>query len=380
MAKRILNGGNAIQIEPKVISASGEGSGQTYSQATHYFALDGVRVMAAVAVLFWHYQHFFMPSALSQVTPAQRMLSPLYSFFGPIYDYGYIAVQIFWILSGFVFAAVYVERQVTNVSFFWARFARLYPLHMFTLIVVATLQSLSVAVVGHEQIYSYNDWYHFILQVFMASQWGFQHGSSFNGPIWSVSVEILLYLAFWLVLPLIRKAQLNVAFILALICWIFANFSEAAGYLVWTGGSYFFAGVAVWRFQNKTQSRPSIIACFAALSFASGLIILARLPQFENSLAVPMIAIGLLGLALALDRSALQRYLKHTKPMGDLTYGIYLWHVPVQIAALIALQYRGASNLAYSPYFLIGFLFTVIALAAVSFRYFELPLRVKFRR
>ena len=40
----------------------------------------------------------------------------------------------------------------------------------------------------------------------MASEWGFQNGPSFNGPIWSISVEILVYLMFFLILRHINKS------------------------------------------------------------------------------------------------------------------------------------------------------------------------------
>lgn len=346
----------------------------------HYLALDVVRVMSAIAVLFWHYQHFFMPSALTQVTAAQRALSPLYGFFKPLYDHGYIAVQIFWILSGFIFAAVYVERAATTASFFWARFARLYPLHLLTLIIVGILQYVSVAVAGHEQIYTNNNLYHFALQIFFVSEWGWQQDNSFNGPIWSVSVEILIYLAFWSVLPILRKSQSNPAIAIALFCWLLANFSPVAWHAVWACGSYFFAGAAMWRIHSKSRTSPIVISCASGVFLFWGIIILANWPNLENKIAVPLISIGLLGLALAVDRSPLHRYCEPAKPLGNLTYGVYLWHVPLQIAVLIAIQHWGASRLMYSPFFLLGFIISVLIVSVVSYRYFEKPMRLAFRR
>lgn len=72
-------------------------------------------------------------------------------------------------------------------------------MHFLTLVIVAVLQAVSVARFGASQIYDNNNVYHFVLQLFFASEWGLQAGHSFNAPIWSVSVEILVYAGFWLV-------------------------------------------------------------------------------------------------------------------------------------------------------------------------------------
>jgi peptidoglycan/LPS O-acetylase OafA/YrhL len=56
------------------------------------------------------------------------------------------------------------------------------------------------------QIYPYNDAYHFMLHVFFMSHWGFEVGESFNQPIWSVSVEIFIYIVFFALLKYIFRA------------------------------------------------------------------------------------------------------------------------------------------------------------------------------
>ena len=46
-------------------------------------------------------------------------------------------------------------------------------------------------------IYQFNDFRHFLLNLCFAQSWGFEYGLSFNGPTWSVSIEILLYVVFF---------------------------------------------------------------------------------------------------------------------------------------------------------------------------------------
>jgi len=160
--------------------------------------IDLLRGIAALAILFWHYQHFYFPRAGVNGVADSRAEQPLFDEFAWLYLHGDWAVQFFWILSGFIFFHVYASRRDVGLwEYFSNRFSRLYPLHFITLFVVAWLQFLSWSWFGHFQIYQLNDVWHFILNLFMASHWGFQEGYSFNGPIWSISVEILVYAMFF---------------------------------------------------------------------------------------------------------------------------------------------------------------------------------------
>ena len=106
---------------------------------------------------------------------------------------------MFYAISGFVFAYIYlsINEKVSGKEFFVNRFARLYPLHFATLIIVAILQIINWSTTNSFQITHYNDFYHFILQLFFISSWGFEEGHSFNGPIWTVSIEIFIYGVFF---------------------------------------------------------------------------------------------------------------------------------------------------------------------------------------
>jgi len=63
--------------------------------------------------------------------------------------------------------------------------------------------------------YRDNDLPHFLAQLFLASEWGIVHDSSFDGPIWSISIEVLAYFVFFMMLLATRSWLLNVAFIVA---------------------------------------------------------------------------------------------------------------------------------------------------------------------
>ena len=79
------------------------------------------------------------------------------------------------------------------------RFSRLNPLHIVTLAAVALLQYCYFDRYGAYFVYHINDLQHFMLHLFFASNWQPDDPLTFNGPVWSVSIEILLYAAFYLV-------------------------------------------------------------------------------------------------------------------------------------------------------------------------------------
>lgn len=87
--------------------------------------LNGLRGLACSCVaFFWHYQHF---------TPNHFPFS--YLAYWP-YHYGWIAVEFFFLLSGFIFFYKYSNLISNNAisfkKFFILRFSRLYPLHFVT--------------------------------------------------------------------------------------------------------------------------------------------------------------------------------------------------------------------------------------------------------
>lgn len=166
----------------------------------YYSAVDFLRGMGALTILVWHYHHFYFEKAYFGPTNGSPSWDfarqPFYELLFIPYHWGMWAVQFFWMLSGFVFAFVYLQKEMSAKSFFIFRFSRLYPLHFISLLVIATLQYISLYLLGSFQILEINDLYHFVLNLFFAQHWGLQEGYSFNSPSWSVSVEELVYWGF----------------------------------------------------------------------------------------------------------------------------------------------------------------------------------------
>jgi len=211
----------------------------------HFNALDLSRLLAACAVLFWHYQHFFVPPVSYQFHVDRSVVSPFYHQLAWLFDYGHVAVQYFWAVSGFVFAHVYLADAGARGRFWLARVARLWPLHLLTLVLVALMQAAYNGINGTEFIYHQQSVKHFLLSLGLAHYWGWQGDQSFNGPSWSLSTEILAYAAFWVLLPGLRRAPLVLALAAAMLALglFFGGFPNKP---VFTCIGYFFGGAAVY--------------------------------------------------------------------------------------------------------------------------------------
>lgn len=191
---------------------------------------------------------------------------------------------LFFCLSGFVFFWLYRDSvktgAVTGFKFAVLRFSRLYPLHIVTLIAVLVMQRAVMHLYGAYFIYHYNDARHFILNLFLISDWGFQAGWSFNGPVWSVSREVFLYAVFFLLCRLgsrvlsIRPASIALVAAGLVLEFILPSSSTGRGLLC-----FFMGGLAHDVYESLVRAeaieaawKPLLVACLGMWAF----IILSR--------------------------------------------------------------------------------------------------------
>jgi peptidoglycan/LPS O-acetylase OafA/YrhL len=355
-------------------------------------ALDALRGAAALAVVAWHWQHFFAISGTWQ--PGwTRAMQPFFWLLKPLYVQGWAAVDLFFALSGFVFFWLYseniAERRVTATAFARMRFSRLYPLQILTLILVAILQSLYFARVGSFFIYQDNDWRHFILHLAMVQNWWPNMPQSFDGPSWSVSIEVLLYLVFFVACRLGLKAgwpALVVAIAAAPLMWFDEHICRGAI-------GFFMGGVAfaLWRRAVARGTAAMLLRVSATIAVA-GWVMLIALTYADSSLLdggetnrgfLYSFDYGLCPLtilSLALYQSTSQRQFTRLAFLGDISYSTYMLHFPLQLCVvLLALRFGLAPAFFMQGWAMLAFLAVLIALAALSYRYFERPMQALLR-
>lgn len=138
---------------------------------------------------------------------------------------GYLFVDFFFVLSGFVIAHAYGARlrdPSAAVGFVIRRFGRLWPLHVVMLCAFAAAEGLNMALHaqgGDAEAFrlSVNDnsVYSFLTNLAMLNAVGLHRSITWNGASWSIGAEFYTYLVFCCVIAFARSFALRVCATLA---------------------------------------------------------------------------------------------------------------------------------------------------------------------
>ena len=356
-------------------------------------SLDVARGIAAFAVVLWHWQHFFYDG--DAVSPAfVRGRQPLYSALRAFYDRGDQAVSLFFTLSGFIFFWLYADRISSGAvhlrEFFVLRISRLWPLHLATLIFVAGGQLLYWRMTGGAFVYPTNDVPHFVLNALFLASLGGQSGFSFNGPSWSISVEMCLYAIFYLYCTLTRPRLVTMLVMAGIGIGVLGAQKPTLGQAIgsfFLGGTMFATCMLVWRSRIRRVASRSIPVVAVLLWLVTALAPTALgLPDFrlDSEPCVTFILFPLTILALPLAEVEFEtgfRRVAELTRLGSLSYSVYMIHFPLQLFAMLVSLRLGVSRVVfYSPWSLLVFFTVLIALSIVSHDRFEIPAQRLFRR
>lgn len=369
------------------------------------YSLDTLRGFAALSVVIWHWQHFYAISGTYQ--PGwQKSSEPFYVFLEPFYLEGWAAVDLFFALSGFIFFWLYGEaireRRMGAGRFAWLRFSRLYPLHLVTLLAVAAMQVMFRNATGTYFIFHANDARHFITNLLFAQQWlPPTLTQSFNGPAWSVSIEVLLYGVFFAFCRLGLRG-LGVALCIAVaaipLLWSQVFISRGLMGFFIGGATFHLSRIVIARADARRIARWSVALALALwvaiwvetylgplhaafywlsghISPEAGRLYIGNSQSLFLLLFIFIVVPATL-LALALHEQVLGGAWHRFAFVGDISYSTYMLHFPIQLAlALIALRFGLTPAAFQRPLALIVFYALLIGLGGLSFHWFERPMQ-----
>lgn len=346
-------------------------------------SLTPLRGIAALWVVIFHFCWYFPAVHPERYT-------------GAVYK-GYLAVDMFFVLSGFVITHVYKEgfaRRVTGqryLDFLKARVARIYPLHITVLLLfvaAATAERAAsyalrgsfepIPLLGERSVGGF-----FANLVMLQGLWARE--LSWNDPSWSISLEFLAYLLFPLLVPVLwragpaAKAGLGGLLVVAL-GWLAYR---TGGYLNQWNGTYailrclpeFLAGMLLYS-GYQSGIFASVLANDAAL--AAVVLLLAALLHFgaPDLAIIPLFPLLILA---AVRNTGRFSPLLNSPPLvwlGDISYSLYLLHWFVLFVTIeIARRVPGLDSAMLAPapsLLLITLLIAIsLALATLSFRFIE---------
>jgi peptidoglycan/LPS O-acetylase OafA/YrhL len=160
-------------------------------------ALTGIRTLLAFNIVLFHF------------TPPH--LGPL----RPFVENGFVFVNVFFLISGYILTYNYVDRAATLVKrdFWLARFSRLYPVYLLALLISFEMLKLEWSARSATEF-----WKGLVLTPMLLQGWSPSLATFWNTVAWTLSCEVAFYAAFpWLIrLPWPRRPSRLVLLILGL--------------------------------------------------------------------------------------------------------------------------------------------------------------------
>ncbi len=328
-------------------------------------AFDGVRALAVGAVLLFHA--------------------------GAHVDAGFYGVDVFFVLSGFLITSLLLDeqratRRIDLRSFYIRRIRRLLPALVATLAIVG----VELAIWGGET--AANAVWEFVAILFYVANWLLAlnaHGNLASGllnPTWSLAIEEQFYLLWPVTLIALLRRRISrrrlvvtialcacASSILRVALWSHTNFAyfatptHADGILA---GCALALAIDAWFRSRAFRVASSSLVCAAAGVLAMGAAVADPEPRWAVFPLVVVAATFVVAHIALVERSRATRLLAlpPLRWMGERSYGIYLYQVPLLDGLFPHLHGAGRVRT-------VAACGAVLAVADASYRFIETPIR-----
>ena len=366
-------------------------------------ALTGLRFLAALHVVFFHYTD----------VPLKAAPGWIHNIIGA----GLTGVDLFFILSGFVLAYNYLDgRRIDRREFWLARFARIYPAHLLGVLMLAPFiayahfaslpPSAAAGKVATEATLALT-----LTQAWVPGEWPI-----WNGPAWSLGAEAFFYALFPLLgiwILRIRGRWLPVALIAF---WMLALIRPASNIMInslsWAPIGYanpllrlpeFLMGIALgrlfitygrWRF-GGILANTGLFGFLAVIGIgvlgingflARTALRFVNVPFLYEALLLVFLALLIYGLAHGRGILAKLLSLPVMLALGEASYAVYILQIPVAAWVKGLTEHRMdpmmMPNIKFFdslPYFL-AYLAILVMVSIISHRAIESPARTAIKR
>lgn len=367
---------------------------------TYLSSLTSLRGIAAILVILLHIDYFCFA------------LAPWDGSINHFIQKGYLWVDFFFLLSGFIMMHVYSASFEESIKGnFWkfmrSRFARIYPLHIFSFLCMVAFYfwykaNFTLYPADYTHTFNMSEiWTHILLLQSM----GINPSLSWNSASWSISVEWWMYVVFPFLLIPFRKIT----------GWkkIFIFFGVIIGYLFIIYYLQPLSAAINGSFDPNTKATLDVtydygfVRCFFGFLFGMLIYELYRVRlgyRYLKTTLAWLLAITAIVIAMTLSASdfiliilfaavilvsvyteGIGKYILNLKPLiylGDISYSLYLMHLPIMYFLFNYFkksQHIQLENLDWGTtwFYTVMYLIIVICISSLTYRFIEVPMRQK---
>lgn len=371
------------------------------STSDHLPGLDGLRALACLAVFGVHWQQFTGFAASAGPFDARRLL-----------ENGNTGVAVLFALSAFLLSLPFWSARFDPSAWSWQDYARsravrILPAYYACVLGLALLRRELTSESGMRSV---------LLHLVFLHNWTERTFYSLSPPFWTVAVQVQSYVVMPIVtLALVRATPSRPARAAALVALALASYA-----VHWALLSERLGGtLSEWAASNPTVAEHTVLAhmphfllgMLAAVAYASrrgvalgehtrgwlwdvsvfiavaGTVVILSTP-LDDVLSVPFgrynlpfVPVVIAWMIFAIPQAPIARTVLDWAPVrlaGVISYGVFVYHyacmeVTARLMREVGLEIRGHVWL-----FGIGSLVATVIIAALSYRYFEEPLRRRF--
>jgi len=335
--------------------------------------LTGVRFLAAGLVVLYHYMN------------SSEYVAPM--FIKNIVKHGYIGVNFFYILSGYIlsynYSSISFQQSSSRLNFWRARFARVYPLYLLTFFSMSAI-FISRAIGRNELADFFNLKNNLYMLFYLIGQqnWFVYFTGLLHVPSWSISCEIFFYFMFPFLIGYVEKVKGKISLMFFL--WggtlattlLLKSLPVPGDWILVVKFTplihlpIFMMGMILGELQKKGAEIGALWFYFAIVFvvIALGFDLIPYI-LLHNGVLSPFFLIVMLHLTST--KNSFLNFIFSNRVsvyLGEISYSVYLIHGPIWLISYKLLPVRGYL-------FFIIYLIITILLSGICYRFVELPMR-----
>ena len=319
------------------------------------YLLDISRGMAACLVVFYHF--------------GQARSYP--GWYEQLISYGWLGVPIFFVISGYSIG-ISLNNSTSIGLFVIKRIARIFPAYWVSLFIILILIIINKITTGNNSIVSLPKTTLDLFNTFFCLYQPFSKTTPINWVYWTLTYEIFFYLMFSLTLIFKHTYHKFLYLFISITSLFFPFFQNLNALFFFKLIGYFIIGIALNEIKKKNLITATLLILTSIISISHNRVYCTGA---ENKLSSIIALIAALGFALLI--LIFSPYFKHktvSTKIGNLSYGIYLFHIPLGIYLI---NIMGSSFIYKNNFFYISdilFLIFIIGFSGLIFKYIEKPI------